>query len=157
MKTCKSCRKEIESKASKCAFCQSYQVWYRNPQLYGFIIALPMFVVIFWNSGLFNQKNFIDYEPKFKIAVEKVISANDPRYTLFTYKVINDTDYKWSRINYQVVSKQDGELLSSMTGSDYSWVIQPNSESLLTVRVANVPNANQWFFEIKDLKSDPYY
>ena len=59
-------------------------------------------------------------------------------------------------ISYEIVSRKNGELLASKAVSDYGWVIQPNSESFLTVKVAFVPNANQWELKIKDLEVNRY-
>jgi hypothetical protein len=156
MKACKSCQKEIKQEATKCSYCQSYQDWYRNPQNMSFIFLIPFFIFMIWSSGSFRSKNFSDYENNFTFTEEKVIKVSNSNSLLITYQVKNGTDYKWNRISYEVVSKHNGELLASMADSNYDWVIQPNSESLLTVKVGHVPNANEWHLKIKDLKSDRY-
>lgn len=156
MQTCKSCIKEIETGATKCSYCQAYQVWYKNPQNYSFIFMLPFFIFIFWNTGLFNTNDFIDYENKFTFTEEKSINVSGSNAKLITFNIKNNTRHKWNRISYEVISKQNGELLASITDSNYDWVIQPNSESLLTVKVPFIANANEWQLKIKDLKSDRY-
>jgi hypothetical protein len=156
MQTCKSCKKEIEVGATKCSYCQAYQSWYKNPQVYSLVLMLPFFVFIFWNTGIFNKKSFDDYESKFTFTEEKVIDTNGSKAKLITYKIKNNTKHRWNRISYEVISSNNGELLASLADSNYDWVIQPNSESLLTVKVALVPNANEWQLKIKDLKSDRF-
>jgi len=156
MQTCKSCRKEIENGATKCSYCQAHQNWYKNPQIYSVVFMLPLFIFMYWNMGLFNNKDFSDFESEFTLTEEKVIDTNGSKAKLITYKVKNNTEYKWNRISYEVVSSHNGELLASMVDSNYAWVIQPNSESLLTVEVAFVPKANKWQLIIKDLKSDRF-
>jgi hypothetical protein len=42
--------------------------------------------------------------------------------------------------------------LASIGDKNCNWVIQPNSESLATVKVAIVTNANEQQLKIKDLK-----
>ncbi|PKG57103.1 hypothetical protein CXF83_17295 [Shewanella sp. Choline-02u-19] len=156
MHTCKSCIKEIETGATKCPYCQAYQVWYKNPQNYSFIFMLPLFIFIFWNTGSFNKKDFLDYESKFTFTKEKIIDVGGSKAKLITFNVTNNTEYKWNHISYEVISKKNGELLASTSDSIYSWVIQPNSESLLTVKAPFIANANEWQLKIKDLKSDRY-
>ena len=156
MQICKSCRKEIEIDATKCSYCQAYQSWYKNPQIYSFVIMLPFIIFMFWNTGLINKKSFSEIESDFTFTEIKVVDTNGSKTKLITYKVKNDTKYKWNHISYEVVSSHNGEILASITDSNYDWVIQPNSESLLTVKVAFIPNVNQWQFKIKDLRSDRY-
>ena len=156
MNTCKACKKVIEPGATKCSFCQAHQKWYNNPQVYSLVFMLPLMFLIIWNTNLLNEKNFSDFESEFSFTEEKVIDIKGSKAKLITYNVKNNTKHKWNRISYEVVSSQNGELLASMSDSNYDWVIQPNSESLLTVKVALVPNANEWQLKIKDLKSNRY-
>ncbi|EAR30184.1 hypothetical protein PTD2_01406 [Pseudoalteromonas tunicata D2] len=111
---------------------------------------------MFWNTGLFNKKEFSDFESEFSFNLEKIIDANKPNTILITYKVKNNTRYKWRDISYEIISKHDGELLATNSVSDFSWVIQPNSESFLTVKVPIVSNANEWELKIKDLEVKRY-
>jgi hypothetical protein len=148
MQMCKSCLKEIETGATKCSYCQAYQIWYKNPQYYGFIFMLPFLIFIFWNTGLFNKKQFSDFESEFTFTQEKTIATNNSKTLLITYKIKNNTNYKWNNIRYEIVSKSNGELLTSKAVSDYGCVIQPNSESFLKVKISFIHNANQWEFKI---------
>lgn len=152
MQICKACLKEIKVGATKCSYCQAYQVWYKNPQSYNFLFMVPLIVFMFWNTGLLGKKEFSDYQSEFTLTIEKAIPAKNPKYVLVTYKVNNNTNHKWSDLRYQVVSKNKGEILASEANRDYSWVIQANSDSLLTARVEIVPNVNEWELKIKDLE-----
>ncbi|MCJ8318726.1 MAG: hypothetical protein MJK12_03780 [Colwellia sp.] len=156
MQTCKSCIKEIEVGATKCSYCQAYQLWYKNPQHYSLIFMLPFLVFMFWNTGLFYKKYFIDFENEFTYTQEKVIEIKGSNAKLITFNVKNNTNHKWNHISYEIVSNHNGELLAATADSNYAWVIQPNSASLLTVKVPFIPNANEWHLKIKDLKSDRY-
>ena len=153
MKKCKSCRKEIEAEASKCPYCQGYQKWYKNPQYYNLIFLLPFSVFLFWNTGLLNKKEFEAYKADFSINKENVVVIKNTQTRLITYRIKNNTAYKWNHINYEVVGSKHDEVIAVSTGSDYSWVVQPNSDSLLTVKIKLMPGATSWSFKIKDLRS----
>lgn len=153
---CKSCKKEIPTGATKCSYCQTCQIWYRNPNIFNFIFLILGLFYVLWQIGNIGIKEFNEFKSDFKITEIKVIDSNFSNSKLVTYKIENNTKYKWDEISYEVVSRYNGELLASQSGMEYFWVIQPNSESLLTVDVKNVRNANEWQLTIKNLKSDRY-
>jgi len=156
MQKCTSCKKEIEIEATKCPYCQGYQRWYKNPQYFSFLFILPFFFFVFCSSHLFDDTNFEKYEKDFSIKEQNVIVINKTKVRLITYRIKNDTKYKWRHVDYAVVSSNKEGVIAVDTGSDYSWVVQPNSDSLLTVAVKIIPGATSWSFKIKDLKSGDF-
>jgi len=155
-KYCKSCVREIEHEATKCPYCQSYQNWYRNPQYWSQIILLPMIAFMFWNTGMFGKPKFADYQDDFSITLEKNLLIQKTKARLITYKIKNNSNYKWRSIEYTVVNKKANEVISAHQGSEYSWLIQPHGESLLSVHVPYIAGADTWQLNIKDLTIDRY-
>ncbi|MBL4910858.1 MAG: hypothetical protein JKX78_12700 [Alteromonadaceae bacterium] len=153
-KYCKACIQEIPSEATKCPYCQTYQHWYKNPQNYGIMVVWPFLFIMFWNTGVFGNEKFPDYQDDFAVSIEKIVLIQNTKTRLITYKIKNNSDYKWRSINYLVISKKEDELITTITGIDYSWVVQPHAISLLTVKVPYVRGANSWQLKIKDLTVD---
>ena len=156
MKSCKSCFKEIESAASKCPHCQTYQVWYKNPQLFGLIFPFVLIPVMFYSMGLWFNKEYAGNENSFVI---KEISATQGEYNklALNYLIENKSNIKWHSISYQITAlDSDNKLIISKTGQDYSWIIQPNQSTYLTIEVDNSYNANKWVLKILDIKSGKF-
>ncbi len=153
MKTCKSCIKEIGVSAIKCPYCQSYQVWYRNPQISALVFPLIYLPLMFYFMGIWFNKEYVDNEKLFN--VQEISHAQDEYGRLaINYKIENSTDTKWHSVAYEV-SFYDikGNLLFVKTGQEYSWLIHPKQSALLTVDVDNRLKAEKWVFKIRDLKS----
>jgi ribosomal protein L40E len=156
MQICKSCKKELTLGATKCPYCQTYQTWYKNPQHFSWLFLIPLFIFMFWNLSIFNHKEFSEYQSDFTVTEVKIIDSDDLKAKLITYNIQNNTDYMWDWISFEVVSRNNGELLATIADTQLSWVVQPHSESLITVEVPLVPNANEWTLTIKNMKSDRY-
>ena len=155
MKICKSCRKQIEEKATKCPHCQAYQKWNRNPQVLGFIFPLIFIPLIFFNSGLFSDKSFLDYKEKFE--VKFLNSSSDSKHNIYTYRISNNTGYKWADLDYQFIGlDSSNEVVTVKTESEYSWKVQPHSESLLSIKTLKDSPAVKWKLKLKDLKSNKF-
>ena len=157
MKNCKSCKKEIDEAASKCPFCQSYQIWYKSPQIYSFLFIIPIMGFSFWNIKSLDSKSYTQFKDKisFEIVSNRIVDKNIE----FIYKVKNLTEYKWDSIKYQMVGYDSaGKIISTKNGGVYEWVIQANSESLISVDVPNDDSQNikTWKFEIIDLRTSRY-
>ena len=77
----------------------------------------------------------------------------------FIYKVINLTEYKWDSIKYQMVGYDSaGKIITTKNGGVYEWLIQENSESLISVNVPSNDSENikTWKFEIIDLRTSRF-
>lgn len=153
---CASCRQEIAEEATKCPYCQSFQTWYRNPQHTHVLFLLPFLGFIFWSTGIFTDKDYQNYRDGFSVSEQSVVVIPNSQTRLITYRVENNTDYKWKHISYEIAGKHEGKLIAVSTENDYGWVVQPNSESLLTAKVKFMPGATAWEFKIKDLESARY-
>ncbi|WDE11572.1 hypothetical protein [Thalassomonas haliotis] len=153
---CASCRQEIAAEATKYPYCQGYQTWYKNPQYSNCIFLLPFLVFIFWSTGIFTEKDYQTYRDDFSVSEENIVLMPKSQSRLITYRVENNTEYKWKHISYEVIGKHKGKLIAANTDIDYGWVVQPNSESLLTAEVPFMPGASSWEFRIKDLESARY-
>ncbi|MBU1620987.1 MAG: hypothetical protein KJ556_12015 [Gammaproteobacteria bacterium] len=153
MKTCKSCIKEIDNAASKCPYCQSFQIWYKNPQIFGFIFPLVFIPVMFYSMGIWFNKNYPGNEHLFEVK-EIGISPGEHNRLALNYLIANKSDTKWHNISYEVsVFDAAGKLLFVKTGQDYSWLVQPNQSSYLTIELDNNLKAEKWKLKILDIKS----
>jgi len=145
---------EIDQKATKCPHCQAHQQWYRNPQHYGMLFLIPFLAFMFWQSSLFKSKKFTEYQKYFTVEKIKEIASDDDSKLIITYKVNNATNYKWEHLSYEIVgTDSNGELMLTDAGSEYSWVIQPDGESYLTVKVEKNRYVSSWSLEISDMET----
>ncbi|MCM8533153.1 MAG: hypothetical protein NE330_18440 [Lentisphaeraceae bacterium] len=152
MKNCKSCQKEIDEKATKCPYCQGYQKWGKSPQILGLIFPLIFIPIIFTSTGLWNQKDYIDYKDSFQ--VETVSSSIDNNYKIHTYKISNSTAHKWKNITYQFIgTDKSGKVVIVKSDAAYSWAVMPNSSSMISIKVEKNPLVAQWKLKVLDMKS----
>jgi len=154
-KYCNACCKEIDSAATKCPYCRTYQIWYKNPQAWSSLFFIPFLIFMWWSTGLFKGKlEFTDYKNDFAITEVNNVLDNRNRTRVLTYRIKNNTDYKWRNINYELTSKKDDDVISIKTDEEYRWLIQPHDESMITVRIKRMSSASSWQFTIKDLDED---
>ncbi|MBI5240444.1 MAG: hypothetical protein HY926_08215 [Elusimicrobia bacterium] len=153
MNQCSSCKKEIDDGASKCPYCQAFQQWYRNPQVYGLLILIPVFGFLFlWQRSLMNTKNYIDYQDKF--AVEKVsqVVNDDKKWDFLTYKIKNGTDLRWEHLEYQLIGLDEkGAIVYTCSNGEYGWSVQPKAEALITASCGRNKNIAKWDFKITEM------
>jgi hypothetical protein len=152
MKNCKSCHKEIDQKATKCPYCQAFQTWFKNPQLLGFVFPLIFIPFIFGSTGLFSKKSYTDFSNEFSVSL--VNESSDNEHDIHTYEISNNTKHKWKNISYQMKGFDDSEEIVVVdSNNNYTWIIQPNSKSMLSVRTTKNTPATHWKFEITDITS----
>lgn len=158
MSHCKACKMEIDQKATKCPHCQAYQQWYKNPQNYGLLFMLPFIAVIFfWQSTILKSKQFTEYQKQFTVEKVKEILSDDGKRVIITYKIKNETQYKWEDLTYEMIgTDEDGDLVLTEAGSEYSWVIQPKEEAYLTVMVEKNKNVYSWDVRITDMETSVF-
>jgi hypothetical protein len=153
MKTCKSCIKEIDDAAIKCPHCQSFQVWYRNPQIFGLVFPLVFLLMLFYSMGFLFSKSYIGNENLFEVKYLGHTQGEYERLAL-NYLITNKSNTKWHNLSYEVlVYDSAGEILFAKTGQDYTWLVQPNQSTHLTVEISNNPKAVKWTLKILDMKS----
>ncbi|WOX07238.1 hypothetical protein [Microbulbifer pacificus] len=155
MKVCKLCKKEIESSAKKCPYCQGYQDWYRNPQILSLIAIVPIMFLWFNYINPFNTENFVDYQEQFsskQINTVELEGRNGP-YFKVTFEVQNNTEYKWGDMSYELIGRNNGTIIIVEPGATFSWVIQPHSSSYISASTPVVPDISSWELVIKDLKT----
>ena len=155
MRKCKSCIQEIDEKASKCPYCQSFQTWYKNPQNYSLIVLIPLIIYIWFSSGLFSNTKYQDHIDQF--STTEVSTANINGNMVHTYKVTNNTDETWSSANYELIAlDESGKVLIALTGIEYGWVVQPNSSTMMSVTVKQRIKAAKWQFKITNMRHERY-
>ncbi|QDU82894.1 hypothetical protein Pla110_46570 [Polystyrenella longa] len=156
MAICRACKQEIPDGATKCHLCQSHQTWYRNPMVISQLFTLPMFIVlyIFILRPTWHSKDFEDYRDQFTVDQVSTTGSTDRH---LTYKITNNTDYKWENVSYEIAMKKGAQLLSVENGTEYSWVIRPNGEALVTAYVMNPPvGTDTYEFHITDMKTNRF-
>lgn len=155
MKNCKACQKEIDDKATKCPYCQAYQKWYTNPQYIGMIFPLIFISYIYFYTGIWDPRSYIDYKNSF--SVEKVSSSTTQRKNIHTYNITNKTKYKWDNMTYQFIGKdKDGQVIVVESEKAYSWAIMPNSTSMLSITVDKNLAVTNWELQILDIGSSRF-
>ena len=152
MKPCKSCHKEIDDLASKCPYCQAFQVWYRNPQVYGMLFPLVLIPVIFFSTGMWGKKEFADYSKLFD--VNQISCSVDGDKIAIVYSIENKSEVKWNRLSYEVIGYDDKNMVNfTKTNSEFSWVIEPHGVSHLTVELENRNAVKRWALKISELNA----
>jgi len=156
MKACKFCIKEIDNAASKCPYCQSFQVWYKNPQLLGLAFPLVFIPFLFYTMGIGFTKSYIGNENQFDI---KVLSASQGEFNRLSlnFLIENKSSKKWSDLSYEVSAfDSTGKLLFVKSGREYSWLVQPKQSSHLTVELNNSAKVEKWSLRILDIKPERF-
>ncbi|MAT16442.1 MAG: hypothetical protein CMJ46_14360 [Planctomyces sp.] len=156
MAICRACKQEIPDGATKCHLCQSHQKWYQSPLFLSQIFTLPMFIVLYFVilRPMYNKRDFEDYRDQF--SVERVATTDSSDQHL-TYRITNNTDYKWVDISFEITMKKGDELLSVENDQEYSWVIRPHGQSLVTAYINHPPDGADTFdFRITDMKTERY-
>lgn len=157
MKPCKGCLKEIPDEAYRCSYCQEFQNWYRDTRKQNWLLLIPIFGMLFWMDFHLSSKEFSDYRNQFSIEQVKVIPSKDKGLHAITYRVKNDTEYKWDTLKYEMIGTNDkNELVFTEADTNYGWVIQPKSESLLTIEVDKKWDVKSWKLKITDLNTSRF-
>ena len=130
--------------------------WQKYTLDFGWLIFSLVLGYTLLNFIGLNEKEFNDYHESFSVSQEKVLGVEGSRYKKITFKITNNTDYKWSHLTYTLISRHGDELLKTLSDSKHAWVIQPNSSSLITIKVLVEAGANRWQLQIKDLYSGQY-
>lgn len=155
MKKCKSCKKEIDDSATKCPFCQSFQKWYKGPQIMILIFPLLMLPSLFSISRLTNDEKYLNY--KKDILVTQVNIASDTESDIHTYNIKNNTEHKWHDISYQFIgTDEEGKVVVVQSDSKYRWKVQANSASMISIKTPKDTPAEKWSLKIVDMKFDKY-
>ncbi len=162
MKPCKACQKEIPDEAYKCSHCRAFQKWYRNPQNISWLLLIPFFGFLYWSSldlrdSYLNPQKYTQYQSQFTVELVKVVTSDDKKKDAITYKVKNGTDYKWENAKISLIGTDEkGDVVFTESDTKYGWVIQPKSESFLTVTVEKKWKVKSWEIKITDLDTSRY-
>ena len=152
MKLCKSCRKEIDDSASKCPYCQSYQSWFKSPQVFGFVFPLIFIPIIFFMSGLWGGREYAGNESLF--IVKEINHFTNQEGMIINYEIKNLSGNKWGNLTYQISLYNDkNDLLFVETKSEYSWKLPANDSANLSVNVRDSKGAVKWILKITELKT----
>ena len=161
MKPCKACQIEIPDEAYKCSHCRAFQKWYRNPQSISWLLLIPLFGLLYWSCipvslSLKRQhkQKYTQYQSQFTVELVKMVTSDDKKKDAITYKVKNGTDYKWENAKISLIGIDDkGDVVYTKSDTEYGWVIQPKSESFLTVTVEKKWKVKSWEIKLTDLEA----
>lgn len=162
-KQCKSCKEQMDQTATKCPKCQSYQQWYRSPQMISLFITLPLLAFMIWNistiSNVPTPDTFSDYKDKFSVNVVDDTSSADGEDKMLTVRLENHTNTTWRRPTFQVESLDgDGKVLSVEHVHASNMVVAPNSSTLDTFFLRIIPSkpVEQRRVTLTDIDSNRY-
>ena len=99
MKPCRSCFKEIDDKATKCPYCQSFQGKWKGSQSLSLFFVLPFLAFSFWNLYKINGASFQDN--KSLISISEISHINGG----YIFEIDNRSDLKWTSPMVQIVFK----------------------------------------------------
>jgi len=155
MKNCRSCKKEIDADASKCPYCQTFQVWYKNPQVHGLAVSLVFMLPFFYMTGIFGYPKYEDYKDKIKYEIQSE-SHVQGKYVV-NYKIINESDVVWNDISYSVISyDKDGAVVISEPNYEYRWLLPANGSVILSAKVSKDEKIARRELIITSLKRDRF-
>jgi hypothetical protein len=140
-KSCKSCKEQIDTAATKCPKCQAYQNWYRNPQMLSFVFLVPFLVFILWNtSQVTHPATLADYKDKLSVSVIDEKPPANGKADLVTVRLENRSNKTWKRPKFQIESLDGNDkVLSVEHVSEYNLVVAPNSSALDTLSLRIIP------------------
>lgn len=143
LKSCKSCFKEIDGRATKCPYCQAFQQKWRNPQVLAGLISLffiPMAFLPLYFSGFLTKPKFDDYR-KNVILTERAYFHDGADKTRFILELDNRTDKKWEDANVQILFKDaNGSVIGVTNENVYNFKAPAKTKSLCEVN-AHQPKA----------------
>jgi hypothetical protein len=136
MVTCKTCFSEIDKRAKKCPYCQSWQSRLRatlfNPAFLLIIFFLLLLGLTSYFDTQFTQKiNFADYKNKIIISDSRIeFGENSCGETVAIIgKVKNQSEIDWKDITYEVVFYDKEKHVSDTNQQNaYSFIIPANEE-----------------------------
>ena len=155
MKNCKSCKKDIDDKATKCPYCQSYQIWYKSPQNYGLIFPLICIPVIFYISGLYGVPKYENYKGLISSTLisERIVDEQK----ILNYNITNKSNVIWNDISYIAIGyDKNGGVVVSSSGNEFRWLLPSNGSAMLSVKVSKDEQISKWEFQISSLKKDRF-
>ena len=155
MKNCKSCTKEIDDKATKCPYCQSYQIWHKSPQIYGLIFPLIFIPIIFYTSGLYGIPKFENYKDQISASLisERIVDEQK----ILNFNITNKSNVIWNDISYIAIGyDKNGGVVVSSSGNEFRWLLPSNGSAMLSVKVSKDEQISKWDFQISSLKKDRF-
>jgi len=139
MKTCKYCKEDIASDASKCPKCQSFQAWYGN---YFFMIIFPLIFMLpmllyLMSFGRYEKADFETYKNEVTIkflSQDTIMIKEEPKINILV-EIDNPTDKKWKTPNYEIAYLSESKaLLNVEQVSDYRLIVPPNAKTKSSIK-----------------------
>ena len=145
-KLCIACGQPILESAKKCPHCRSWQyrmytgwfhpgTWIALIVVFGGMMLIPMGSILYdmshkRSSEFHASESLSVVESKVHYGVEK-----DTPYVSCIGTIRNHTDTAWEDLHFQVrFFDSAGQLIDTLSDSDYSLVAQPRSEATFRVR-----------------------
>ena len=157
LKQCHTCGEEIKSFAKRCPHCSTWQSKWRldpsDPKITVFlgILFIVCLVLIFYQLGNYEEKNFQDYASNLTVTDSKLNygTTNYGSFISVIGKLKNESDIAWEDIHFEVnYYDSEGNLIDTVSSKDYGLVVLPHDESTFKVR----GNADKKEEEYKDYR-----
>jgi len=153
---CIACGQPILEGAKKCFHCRSWQyrmytawfhpaTWIALIVVFGGMLLIPMGSILYdlphkRSSEFRPSESFSVIESKVHYGVEK-----DIPHVSCIGTIRNNTDTAWEDIRFQVrFSNSAGQLIDTLSDSDYSLFVQPHSDATFRVRGLADKSADQY-------------
>lgn len=153
MKTCKHYQEQISKAATKCPKCQSFQYWYRNPQI---IMLLPMLLFIsFLYTMMSTRMERLDFEDfKDQITLTRLskdtIQVQNKKMINLLVEIANTSEHQWKNAIYEVkYLSSTGDLLTVEKDSDYQFVLSAHDKTISSIKVPVYEQYENVTFELK--------
>jgi hypothetical protein len=144
-KTCKTCYKEIDSRAKKCPYCQHWQskssMIVRHPAFAVFLIMgfLLVFGVIFESLFVFDKgEDFATYSNQITISKTELKFGETSRgpTVVVMGEIKNNSDLSWEDVQLEVRFYDNNEKLSDTDQENkYSFVVPANDVSPFKISI----------------------
>ena len=136
MVTCKTCFSEIDERAKKCPYCQSWRSRLRtifyNPAFSLIIFFVLMFGISSYFESKFTQKiDFADYKNQIAISESRIEFGNNScgETVAIIGKIKNQSELNWKDITYEIIF-YDAKKNVSDTGqeNEFSFILPATEE-----------------------------
>lgn len=154
-KHCRFCCSEIMIDINLCKYCLKYQrKRWTDIESINYLLCPLLVLFYLYTLDIFNAE-FSSYRNDINVTTVNTTKLSDENYAV-VFSVDNRSGETWRDITYQLIGSSDGQVLMTKEGSDYFWIIQPNSQSYLTVNMKGEVPRLSWELIINDLSAEKY-
>ena len=155
-KECKFCRKQIDQRATRCPYCQSWQSrrasmhgWQGTRVLLGVIPMLllaPLLIWTFTRMPSLDKEDFEEYRTQVKL-VETKMTFDDGSVVILG-KIQNDSPVTWEDIQVEVTYYDVSGNLIDIHSDELRYVTTPAGETVV-FKISGIPKEKYASFKVR--------